>query len=67
MKEIVEEAIKKMTTQIEKTEEDYIGEDGLTYCGKCHTPKEAYFDQELAQKPGNRRKRSGSRHGMKKL
>ena len=49
MKEIVEEALKKMTTQIEKTEEDYIGEDGLTYCGKCHTPKEAYFDQELAQ------------------
>ena len=52
MKEIVEEALKKITTQIEKTEEDYIGEDGLTYCGKCHKPKEAYFDQELAQKLG---------------
>lgn len=24
--------------------EDYINpEDGLKYCGKCHTPKEAYF------------------------
>ena len=23
--------------------EDYMGEDGLLYCGKCHTPKEAYF------------------------
>ena len=23
--------------------EDYTGEDGLLYCGKCHTPKEAYF------------------------
>ena len=23
--------------------EDYKGEDGLLYCGKCHTPKEAYF------------------------
>ena len=22
---------------------DYIGEDGLLYCGKCHTPKEAFF------------------------
>jgi len=22
--------------------EDYTGEDGLLYCGKCHTPKEAY-------------------------
>ncbi len=21
---------------------DYTGEDGLLYCGKCHTPKEAY-------------------------
>lgn len=52
MKEIVEEALKKMTTQIEKTGEDYIGKDGLIYCGKCHKPKEAYFDQELAQKFG---------------
>ena len=23
--------------------EDYLGEDGLLYCGKCHTPKEARF------------------------
>jgi DNA replication protein DnaC len=23
--------------------EDYMGEDGLLYCGKCHKPKEAYF------------------------
>ena len=23
--------------------EDYKGEDGLLYCGKCHKPKEAYF------------------------
>lgn len=52
MKEIVEEALKKMITQIEKTEGDYMGEDGLTDCGECHTSKEAYFDQELAQKFG---------------
>src|SRR5699024_9163260 len=25
--------------------EDYTGEDGLLYCGKCHTPKEAYFPE----------------------
>lgn len=25
--------------------EDYTGEDGLVYCGKCRTPKEAYFPQ----------------------
>lgn len=24
---------------------DYIGEDGLLYCGICHTPKEAYFPE----------------------
>ncbi len=23
--------------------EDYTGEDGLLYCGKCRTPKEAFF------------------------
>ena len=26
--------------------EDYTGEDGLLYCGKCHTPKEAYFPEK---------------------
>ncbi len=52
MKEIVEETLKKLATSAEKTEEDYIGEDGLLYCGKCHMPKEAYFDQELAQRFG---------------
>ncbi len=25
--------------------EDYTGEDGLLYCGKCHKPKEAYFPE----------------------
>ena len=24
---------------------DYTGEDGLLYCGACHTPKEAYFPE----------------------
>ena len=24
-------------------------QDGLLYCGKCHTPKEAYFPKETAQ------------------
>lgn len=28
--------------------EDYTGEDGLLYCGKCHKPKEAYFPQGKA-------------------
>ena len=43
--------------------EDYTGEDGLLYCGKCHTPKEAYF-AELAvriRRPGpcNRMRSAG--------
>lgn len=27
--------------------DDYINpDDGLKYCGKCHTPKEAYFAEQ---------------------
>ena len=28
--------------------EDYAGEDGLLYCGKCRTPKEAFFPADKA-------------------
>ena len=32
----------------EQAEEDYVNpEDGLLYCGKCHTPKEKYFENGL--------------------
>lgn len=24
--------------------EDYFGADGLLYCGKCNTPKQAFFE-----------------------
>ena len=24
--------------------EDYFGTDGLLYCGRCHTPKQAFFE-----------------------
>ena len=44
--------IEAMITDITATTaeaEDYTGEDGLLYCGKCHTPKEAYFPKETAQ------------------
>ncbi len=34
-------AISRLTTEAEL--EDYTGEDGLLYCGKCRQPKEAYF------------------------
>ena len=35
-----------MTTTAEP--EDYTGEDGLLYCSKCRTAKEAYFPKETA-------------------
>ncbi len=39
--------ILKMMDTTQKME-DYKGEDGLLYCGKCHKPKEAYFPQGKA-------------------
>ena len=33
---------------IPENTEDYYGEDGLLYCGKCHTPKEAFFANGIA-------------------
>ena len=50
--------IESMITDITATTaeaEDYTGEDGLLYCGKCHTPKEAYFSKETAQWLGHDR------------
>ena len=50
--------IEAMITDITATTaeaEDYTGEDGLLYCGKCHTPKEAYFAKETAQWLGHDR------------
>lgn len=46
MNKMVEETVKNMMRPGERTGKDYIGEDGLLYCGQCHEPKEAYFDQE---------------------
>ena len=46
MNKMVEETVKNMMQLGERTREDYIGEDGLLYCGQCHEPKEAYFNQE---------------------
>ena len=43
MNKMVEETVKNMMQPGERNGEDYIGEDGLLYCGQCHEPKEAYF------------------------
>ena len=55
--------IEAMITDITATTaeaEDYTGEDGLLYCGKCHTPKEAYFSKETAQWLGHDRHRQSA-------
>ena len=44
MNEMIEETVKNRIQPGERDETDYIGEDGLLYCGKCHEPKEVYFD-----------------------
>ena len=35
-------------SSIPKNTEDYYGKDGLLYCGKCHTPREAFFAKGVA-------------------
>ncbi len=37
--------------EVSPCEGDYTGEDGLLYCGKCHTPKETYC-RSVEQKCG---------------
>lgn len=59
---------KETTIQMDAAPEnsDYTGEDGLLYCGICHTPREAYFpegktllgrDRHLAECECQRKKR----------
>ena len=35
-------------SSISENTEDYYDEDGLLYCGKCHTPREAFFAKGIA-------------------
>ena len=44
MKNEIEAMITDITTTTAEAE-DYTGEDGLLYCGKCRKPKEAYFPE----------------------
>ena len=39
--------ILESATAVTSDSEDYRGEDGLLYCGKCHTPREAYFPKGI--------------------
>ena len=47
MKNEINAVLENMTTTTPEPE-DYTGEDGLLYCGKCHKPKEAYFPEGKA-------------------
>lgn len=41
---IVENMVEKSKSTIPKNEGDYVGEDGLLYCGKCHTKKQTEIE-----------------------
>lgn len=49
MKEIINSFIQNMERSQKRTNEDYIGDDGLLYCGVCHTRKQCrvnLFDKD---------------------
>ena len=52
MKNELEAVFTKLTT-VTPEPEDYTGEDGLLYCGKCRTPKEAYHTEETRALTGH--------------
>ena len=59
-------AIFRLATAQEAEPEDYTGEDGLLYCGKCRQPKEAYFaegktETAMEHKPDYLRKSQAER------
>ena len=47
MKNEINAVLENMTTATPEPE-DYTGEDGLLYCGRCRKPKEAYFAPDKA-------------------
>ena len=47
MKNEINAVLENMTT-VTPEPEDYTGEDGLLYCGRCRKPKEAYFAPDKA-------------------
>ena len=40
--------MEQSVSSIPENTEDYHGKDGLLYCRKCHTPKEAFFAKGIA-------------------
>ena len=52
MKNEINAVLENMTTATPEPE-DYTGEDGLLYCGRCRKPKEAYFAPDSVYKCNN--------------
>ena len=46
--------LEQVIPAVSKSNGDYYGKDGLLYCGKCHTPKEAFFAKNLVLMGKNR-------------
>ena len=44
----IEKILEQSVSSIPENTEDYYGEDGLLYCGKCHTPREEFFAKGIA-------------------
>ena len=40
--------LEQVIPAVSKSDGDYYGKDGLLYCGKRHTPKEAFFANNLS-------------------
>ncbi len=41
-------AIIETASEVQSAPDDYINpDDGLKYCGKCHTPKEAFLPEDV--------------------
>ena len=43
----IEKILEQSVSSMPENAMDYYGADGLLYCGKCHTPKEAFFAKGL--------------------
>ena len=51
----IEKILEQSVSSIPENAEDYYGMDGLLYCGKCHTPREAFFAKGVALMGKNKR------------
>ena len=53
MKEFLEGFLDRLETKTEPNDGEYLSDDGLLYCEKCHTPRKC-AGRKRRRKPGNR-------------